>query len=122
MPTSPKSFVWYELMTSDMDAAEAFYRAVIGWDAQAWAHPDMRYTIMSAGGKPVAGLMEIPDDARAAGARPGWLGYIHADDVDAATKAVSAAGGKVHRQPADIPEVGRFSVVADPEGAMFTLF
>jgi predicted enzyme related to lactoylglutathione lyase len=122
MATSEKQFVWYELMTTDMDAAEAFYRAVIGWDAQAWGHPDMRYTIMSAGGKPVAGLTTISEDARAAGGRPGWLGYIYADDVDAATEALHQAGGKVQRQPADIPEVGRFSVVADPQGAMFMLF
>ncbi len=51
MSTSPKSFVWYELMTSDMEAAEAFYRAVIGWNAQDWGQPDVRYTIMSAGEK-----------------------------------------------------------------------
>jgi predicted enzyme related to lactoylglutathione lyase len=122
MGTSAKPFVWYELMTTDMDAAEAFYRAVIGWNAQAWGHPGMRYTIMSAGGKPATGLMPVPEDARAAGARPSWLGYIYADDVDAATEGVRQAGGKMYRQPADIPEIGRFSVVTDPQGAVFMLF
>ena len=55
------------------------------------------------------------------GAGPAWIGYIHAADVDAKTDSVKAAGGKVHRAPEDIPNVGRFSVVADPQGAMFML-
>ncbi len=49
------------------------------------------------------------------------MGYIHAADVDAKTDSIKAAGGKVHRAPEDIPNVGRFSVVADPQGAMFML-
>jgi predicted enzyme related to lactoylglutathione lyase len=122
MSTSPDAFVWYELMTTDMDAAETFYRAVIGWDAQDSGQPDMRYTIMSAGDNMVAGLMLLPAEVSAAGGRPGWLGYIGTDDVDAATQRVSQAGGAVHRAPADIPGVGRFSVVADPQGAGFMLF
>ena len=122
MPTSPKSFVWYELMTSDMNAAEGFYRAVIGWDAQAWGERGTSYTLMSAGNATVAGLMPLPAEAREAGLRPGWLGYIGVEDVDAATDGVRRAGGAVHRTPADIPGVGRFSVVADPQGAMFMLF
>jgi predicted enzyme related to lactoylglutathione lyase len=118
---SPNSFVWYELMSTDVDAAKAFYHAVIGWGSQEWGGP-MRYIIMSAGDKMVAGLMSLPDEVRAAGGRPGWLGYIGTDDVDAATQRVSKAGGLVHRPPADIPDVGRFSVVADPQGAVFMLF
>lgn len=122
MSASPKAFVWYELMTTDIDAAKAFYSAVIGWTAQAFDQPDMRYTVISAGDKMVAGLMSLPAEARKAGLRPGWVGYIGADDVDAATDKLRQAGGAVHRPPADIPEVGRFSVVADPQGAMFMLF
>ena len=115
MSTSPNPFVWYELMTT---AAEAFYRAVIGWGAQDWCQPDMRYIVMSAGEKMVAGLMPLPAEVGAAGGRPGWLGT---DDVDAATQRVSEACGAIHRAPADIPDVGRFSVVADPQGAVFML-
>ena len=123
MPTSPNAFVWYELMTTDADAAKAFYRAVVGWDAQEWGgQREMRYIIMSAGEKMVAGLMPLPAEVSAAGGRPGWLGYIGTDDVDAATQRVSQAGGAVYRAPADIPDVGRFSVVADPQGAVFMLF
>jgi predicted enzyme related to lactoylglutathione lyase len=122
MPSSPKAFVWYELMTSDLDAAEAFYSAVVGWTPQPFHQADMRYTTMSAGDRMVAGLMSLPEEARAAGLRPSWVGYIGVDNVDAATEKLRQAGGIVHRPPADIPNVGRFSVVADPQGAMFMLF
>jgi predicted enzyme related to lactoylglutathione lyase len=122
MPASPNAFVWYELMTTDPDAAEAFYRAVVGWGAQDAGQGGVRYTLLTADARPVAGLMELPQEACAAGARPGWIGYIGVDDVDAAADGIRRAGGAVRREPDDIPGVGRFAVVADPQGAMFMLF
>lgn len=116
------NFVWYELMTSDPEAAEAFYRHVVGWEARDAGMPDFRYTILSAGEAGVGGLMALPEEARQSGARPGWLGYVGVDDVDAFAERVKQTGGAVHRAPADIPGVGRFSVVADPQGAIFVLF
>ncbi len=118
---TPQKFVWYELMTSDLSAAETFYKAVVGWTTEDFPGQDFRYVIVKAGERGIAGLMTLPDDAVKMGARPAWLGYIYADDVDQATDRLAKAGGKVHRQPADIPGVGRFSVVADPQGAMFML-
>jgi predicted enzyme related to lactoylglutathione lyase len=115
-------FVWYELMTTDADAAEEFYRSVIGWGVQDASRPEFRYTIFTAGEIPVGGLMDLPDAAREMGAGPGWMGYIAVDDVDARAAMVAEAGGKIHRSPDDIPEVGRFAVVADPQGAAFVLF
>lgn len=118
----PKSFFWYELMTTDMDAAKDFYTAVVGWRAEPWSgSSEMPYTIMNARDRGVAGIMTIPDDAKQAGMPPAWLGYIRSDDVDADAEAVKKAGGAVHRAPADIPGVGRFAVVGDPQGAMFML-
>jgi uncharacterized protein len=122
MLTPPKAFVWYELMTTDLDGAKAFYAAVNGWEAQEWGEAEGRYVIMSASEKMVAGGLPLPAEVRAAGGRPRWVGYIGVDDVDTETEAVSQAGGTVHRAPADIPEVGRFAVVADPQGAVFILF
>jgi predicted enzyme related to lactoylglutathione lyase len=115
-------FVWYELMTTDAKAAQAFYAEVIGWTMT--PYPGMDYTVLNvAGGEMgVGGLMGLTPEMLAAGARPGWIGYIHVDDCDAFTAKLTAAGGKVHRPPSDIPEVGRFAVVADPQGAVFTLF
>jgi len=114
-------FVWYELMTSDTKAAEVFYRNVIGWDAQA-APGGMPYTLFTTHQIPVAGMMTLPPEARDQGARPGWIGYINVDDVDASATRVVALGGKILRKPDDIPTVGRFAVAADPQGAVFVLF
>jgi hypothetical protein len=122
MAPSAKTFVWYELMTTDMDSAAAFYRAVVGWSAQSVSQPDMRYTVMSADDKMVAGVMTLTAEVCDAGGRPGWIGYIGVDDVDVATAGVKKAGGTIHRPPEDIPNIGRFSVVADPQGAVFMLF
>ncbi|WP_027153841.1 VOC family protein [Mesorhizobium sp. WSM2561] len=121
MPMSPMSFFWYELMTTDLDAAEAFYTAVVGWKAQPFdGAPGMpRYIVMNVGERGVGGLMTQPDEVRQTGMPPAWIGYIHTGDVDASTKSLKEAGGTVHREPDDIPGVGRFAVVADPQGAVF---
>jgi uncharacterized protein len=115
-------FVWYDVMTTDTKSAEAFYKRVIGWDIKDAGMPDRYYAILSMGSTMVGGLMPIPDDARAMGVKPAWMGYIGVDDVDAFAARVTAAGGKIHRAPQDIPGVGRFAVAADPHGAGFILF
>lgn len=111
-------FFWYELMTPDVRAAAEFYADVVGWNTEAFQGGE-GYTILKAGAAGVGGMMAIP--AEAEGARPAWVGYIHTPEVDAATEAVAGAGGAVHRPATDIPGVGRFSVVADPQGAYFML-
>lgn len=115
-------FVWYELMTTDAKAAEEFYRHVVGWSAADAGMPDMSYTMFKAGDAMVAGAMALPQEAAAAGARPGWSGYVAVDDVDAAAAQVERAGGRIHHAPTDIPNVGRFAMVADPQGAVLALF
>lgn len=114
-----QGFFWYELLTSDPKAAEAFYTKVVGWTAQAFPGAGMEYTVMNAGEAGVAGVMQMPEPVKAMGTPPMWLGYIYAADTDKATDAVKKAGGAVHQPPHDIPTVGRFSVVADPQGATF---
>ncbi|UUP16214.1 VOC family protein [Nitratireductor thuwali] len=122
MPFSPRSFFWYELMTSDMKAAEAFYSGVVGWRAEPWAKPGSPpYTIVNAGDRGVGGIMDMPEEYCQSGGQPAWFGYIRADDADAAAEGVKKAGGTVHRPPTDIPGVGRFSIVADPQGVTFML-
>ena len=115
------SFIWYELMTTDVAAAETFYKNVVGWTSQPFGSSGMDYIVFNAGERGVAGLMLLPEEAKAMGTPPCWMGYIFAGDVDAATTSVKRAGGAVYREPTDIPEVGRFSVVADPQGAAFML-
>jgi predicted enzyme related to lactoylglutathione lyase len=122
MAASIGRFVWYDLMTTDKAAALSFYQAVVGWGTAPGGVGDRDYTILSAGPTPIGGAMDLPQTAREAGARPSWIGYIGVDDVDAAVARLEAAGGGVHRAAEDIPDVGRFAVVHDPQGATFTLF
>lgn len=122
MSTPHGQHVWYELMTTDTKAAQAFYTQVVGWSTADSGMPGMDYTLLSAGPAQVAGLMALPEEACAMGARPGWLGYVAVADVDSTAAQVQAAGGQVHKPPQDIPGVGRFAVVADPGGANFCLF
>lgn len=115
------SFVWHELMTSDLAAAAAFYGKVFGWTCKDSGTPGMDYRIFSAGEHMVAGMFSL-DHIGDKNIPPNWSGYIGVDDVDAAAHKLRGLGGKVGREPADIPNVGRFSVVEDPQGAMFVLF
>jgi uncharacterized protein len=118
----PNNFVWYELMTSDAKAAEAFYSKVVGWKTQDSGQAGMTYTLLLAGESPIAGLMTLPKEACDAGAKPAWIGYVGVNDVDAYVGRVTKAGGAVHVPPTDIPHIGRFAMVADPQGAAFNLF
>jgi hypothetical protein len=120
--SQPANFVWYDVMTDDVPATEAFYKAVVGWTTRDVSTPDASYTLLCVGETMVGGLMPIPKEARAAGVRPAWMGYVGVPDVDDFAKRVAAAGGVVHRPPSDIPDIGRFAVVADPGGAGFILF
>ena len=115
-------FAWYELMTGDVGAAAAFYSEVVGWAAQDSGMPGIDYTLLKAGDARLAGLMALPPELRAAGQPAAWRGYIAVDDVDATAARLLQAGGKVLRPADDIPGVGRFASVADPQGAPFVLF
>lgn len=122
MPKHPSRFVWHDVMTTDMKAAEAFYAAVIGWGMRDSGMPGGQYTLLLDGESMAGGIMPIPDDAGAAGMPPAWMGYIGVDNVDTCAKEIVAAGGRIPREPQDIPGVGRFAVAADPHGAGFIIF
>lgn len=109
-------FIWYELMTSDLDGAEAFYGPLLGWTFNEPPPEGMDYRIFSSGKDGVGGLMALPDGAPMP---PMWLGYIGVDDVDARAARIRNAGGQIHVEPQDIPGVGRFAFVADPQGVPF---
>jgi predicted enzyme related to lactoylglutathione lyase len=122
MPDANGRFVWYELMTTDLAAAREFYGRVVGWQSIDAQMPGMQYWMFTADGKHVAGLMDLPEDARKMGTPPTWIGYVDVPDVDATTAKVTANGGNIYVPPTDIPNVGRFSVAADPQGAVIALF
>jgi predicted enzyme related to lactoylglutathione lyase len=94
---------------------------VLGWKSKDMSGPGGTYTIVSAGPADVGGIWTMPREMASAGTGATWLPYIGVDDVDGFTKRVQAAGGAVKRAPEDIPGIGRFSVVADPQGAPFML-
>lgn len=122
MSTYDGQFIWYELMTSDSKAAQDFYSKTVGWDPVDSGMPGMDYTLFKIGETSIAGVMTLPDEVAAAGGRPGWLGYVAVEDVDAKAKDFEAAGGVIHHAPDAIPGIGRFAVVGDPQGAVICLF
>ncbi len=122
MPTPfPRGrFVWHELMTSDPDAAVGFYAKVVGWKAEPWAHLSS-YRLWVMAGTPRGGLMPLTDEARRMGAPPRWMPYVGVPDVDATVRHAQALGARVSVAPRDIPSVGRFATLADPQGATFSV-
>ena len=117
MASEPGQFIGYELLTNDVDSALRFYNSVIGWTARDSGTPGMDYRILSAQDAMIGGLMTIPPEAAEKGMPPMWLGYLKVDDVDETVARVQHAGGGLHYPATDIPGVGRFAAVADPQGA-----
>ncbi len=107
---------WFELTTKDVPGAKAFYGKLFGWTLEDMSMvPGMNYTMVKANGKDIAGIMATPPQAQ--GMPPSWGTYVTVDDVDAIAKSVAALGGKVLVAPQDIPNVGRFCWIQDPQGA-----
>ena len=116
MFTPKGKFAWYELMTSDTEAAAKFYSNVVGWTTQempaADGHP---YTIFNLVNVGIAGMLNIPGHTA-------WVGYISVDDVDAHIEKIVEAGGKLWKPATDIPGMLRFAVMSDPQGAAIVIF
>lgn len=110
-------FIWYELLTTDADAAQAFYGKVLPWAFNDSGQADMDYRIIRAPEHDVAGLMAITPEMAEHGARPVWLSYLAVDDVDRSVAAIEQKGGAVQMPAMDVPTVGRIAMVADPQGA-----
>lgn len=119
--TSRGRFIWYDLSTTDPAAAEGFYGSVIGWGTQPYGG-DTPYTMWTVEEKPIGGVMELPEEAARMGTPPHWIGYISTPDVDATTAQAKELGGTVLVGPEDIPSVGRFVIMEDPQGAVISAF
>jgi len=111
-------FIWHELLTTDTAGAAAFYPRVVPWRTQPSSMPG--YTLWMAGQTQIGGLTALPQDA--GGPPPHWLIYVGTPSVDASCLQAQGLGAKVVKAPADIPNVGRFAVLSDPQGATFALF
>jgi len=118
-PSVRGHFVWHELMTTDTKSAAEFYTKLVGWKTKLW---NESYSMFMSGARPMAGLMVLPEDARKMGAPPSWLSYIGTPNVDETAKQATSLGATILKAPTDIPTVGRFAVIQDPQGAAFAAF
>ena len=109
------AFSWSELMTTDPAAAVEFYGKLFGWTVDVMDMPDGKYHVVKAGESGVGGIMAIPKEAGPM--PPNWGTYVTVNDVDATVGDCTRLGGKVAAGPIDIPKVGRFAVIQDPQGA-----
>jgi predicted enzyme related to lactoylglutathione lyase len=114
-PAAEGVFVWDELGTTDVDAAQGFYEEVFGWTTNDMGPEYGGYRIFNRGDTGVAGLMALPDSS----IPPHWQPYVAVDDPDARVKKASELGGSILMEPMDVPNVGRIAVLQDPQGATF---
>jgi hypothetical protein len=117
-PSLRGRFTWHELMTTDTKSAAAFYQKVVGWKTEGSVQIPY-YTIWMGRQGPAAGLMTLPEEAKAMGAPPNWLTYIGTPDVEGTIRDTVRLGGRVVKEIMAVPGVGRFAVLADPQGAVF---
>jgi uncharacterized protein len=117
MANTHGDFIWYELMTTDADAARKFYEAVVGWTIEAQPSGQIDYRMITGSQGNVAGMLSLTAAMTAGGARPAWLGYIAVDDVDKMVTSVEHGGGLTHMPAQTMDGVGRIAMIADPQGA-----
>jgi hypothetical protein len=116
----PGRFVWHDLMTTDLERAQAFYTALFGWRIEVMDMGEMGpYSMIHAGERGLGGMMAMPPDA---GAPSHWIAYVTVDDVGAAVARAEGAGGSTCMPPTPVPNVGTFAVLTDPAGAAISPF
>ena len=111
--------IWYELLTTDMKAAEAFYKTVIGWTATPFESAGQPYDMFNrAANTPVGGVMKIPDGMNFP---PHWEMYVAVPNLDEAVAKIEKLGGKALGPLVEVPHVGRMRTMTDPQGAIFAI-
>jgi len=115
----PGSVCWTELATTDDAAAQSFYTALFDWKAKDSSIPGVSYTEFLVGDRSIAGMLQMTEEW--GDAPPHWLVYFTVTDCDQAAAQVEELGGSVVKPPTDVPDVGRFAVFADPQGAVFAV-
>jgi predicted enzyme related to lactoylglutathione lyase len=113
-------FLWHELSTTDTTSAAAFYLKAVGWTTETWDQ-NPSYVMFAAGGRPMAGLLSLSGEARASKVPPSWLTYVGTPDVEATARQAESLGGKVLKPLVEVPAVGRWIVLEDPQGAVFAI-
>lgn len=113
-------FIWYELLTSNVVDATHFYSNVVGWSAESMHAGCVTYQLFKTDTAPVAALIDT--SAGADSSLAGWISYLGVENVDAVLEGVIRLGGTVRQAPSDAPDIGRFAIIADPQGALLGLF
>jgi len=114
-------FCWYELTTTDPDAAQGFYNEIAGWGAAPFEGAGTPYKMWMNGDAPIGGFMQLPDEAARAGAPSHWMAHVSTPALDATVSKATALGAEViHREAMET--VGEFAILKDPQGAVFSAF
>ncbi|HEY2410410.1 MAG TPA: VOC family protein [Polyangiaceae bacterium] len=121
MHTTPGSFIWYDLLSSDPKASIEFYEHVVGWTSRPMDNSSGYVLFVSEQG-PLSGTIQMPDAFKKMGATPHWTANVQVSDIDATVAQVKELGGKVLSEPSEFPGVGRLSMIADPQGTTINLF
>ncbi|HEY6469386.1 MAG TPA: VOC family protein [Candidatus Dormibacteraeota bacterium] len=116
----PGAFCWAELNAKDLPSDKLFYWNAFGWDPKESAVPGTNYTEFKLDGTSVAGGLPMDPDLPE-GTPSNWVVYFAVADTDATVAKLTELGGGVHHPPSDIPGVGRFAIVHDPQGAVFAV-
>lgn len=116
---APNSLCWNELMTTDTAKDGEFYAGLFGWGKDTQDFAGLEYTMFSNGERPAGGMLKITPEMGPI--PPHWLVYFAVDDCDAKTQKANDLGGTTMKPPDDIPGIGRFSILVDPQGAAFAL-
>lgn len=120
---APGTFSWVDLSTTDPEGAKAFYAALFGWSYDDRpAGEGVVYSMALLDGAAVAAISPLPAPMRAAGAPPAWMSYVTVADADAAAARAKELGGQVYNGPFDVFTAGRMAVLADPEGAVLSVW
>jgi predicted enzyme related to lactoylglutathione lyase len=115
----PNSLCWTELNTGDPERAAAFYTGLLGWETEKQPMGDFVYTYFKQGERRNGGMMQLT--AEMGPIPPHWAVYFAVDDCDGRAARATGLGGKVLVPPTDVPDVGRFAVLQDPQGAAFAI-
>lgn len=110
--------VWHQLMATDVERAKRFYTELLGWQIELWKPGEQDETPMiSVDGVTHGGFHAAPE-----GAPSHWLGHVRVESADDASARAERLGGKAVFGPVDMPEIGRFVVIQDPQGAVMSAY
>lgn len=120
---APGKFCWIEIGTTDKESARKFYTELFGWETKDVPAGELgTYTMMTLDGRDIAGLYELQKEQREQGVPPHWLSYVAVEDATDATNRAESKGAQVLMGPMDVMDVGRMSVLQDPQGAVFAVW